>query len=324
MPSSEAARIARAIGGADRIFLAAHEDPDADAVGSLLALRSMLLSLGKRVHAATPDPPPGRFAFLEGHAAIVTTPPAWEADLAIALDCDGIQRLAGLAEPFLAAPITVNIDHHRGIEPFGDIHWIAPGAAATASLVVGLADELGVRITPSRASALYAGLIADTGGFRFTNTSPAALRLGARLIEAGADPAELARRVFTIRPLPAALLEGRALSSLDMVADGVLVASLSRNDFAQTGALPEATDGLIDRFRDVLGVRVAVLLKEAEAGVWEVSLRGNGLDVATVATDFGGGGHTFAAGCTVEGDLDGVKQRVVRALTDSLEDETRA
>jgi len=316
--SDECARVARAVRASRAIFLAAHEHPDADAVGSLLALRSMLLSLGKTVHAATADPPPDRFAFLEGFDAIATGPPPWPADLAIALDCDGADRLADLEAPLMAAGTVVDIDHHRGIEPFGDIRWVVPDAASTASLVVELGDALGLSPTPEQAEALYLGLIGDTGSFRFTNTSPEALRLGADLVAAGADPAELARRIFSIRPLSAALLEARALASLDMATDGVLIASLTQRDFAETGAAPSATDGLIDSFRDVVGVRAAILLKEDEPGVWQVSLRGNELDVAAVAAGFGGGGHIFAAGFTIEGELDEVRARVLDAVAPAL------
>jgi len=264
---------------------------------------------------ATPTPPPARFGFLEGFAAIATEPPAQTADLAVALDCDGASRLAGLEAAFGAAPLTVDIDHHRGLDPFGDIRWIVPAAPATAALVTELGRALELPLTVARATALYVGLIADTGGFRFTNTSPAALTLGAELIAAGADPSELSRRVFTIRPLSAALLEGRALGSLEMIADGVLLGMLARDDFTVTGAPQSATDGLIDSFRDVEGVRVAVLMKESDPGTWQVSLRGNGVDVATVAAGFGGGGHRFAAGFTTEGSCEQVRARVLAALS---------
>lgn len=315
----EPARIARAVRAAETVFLIAHEHPDADAVGSLLALQSMLLELGKRVHVATPTPPPERFAFLEGFGAITTTPPPWPVDLAVALDCDGATRLGDLAEAFHSARLTVDMDHHRGLEPFGDIRWIVPAAPATAALVARLGRALKLPLTAPRASALYVGLIADTGGFRFTNTTPTALRLGAELVAAGADPSELSRKVFTVRPLSAALLEGRALSSLEMAAQGVLVATLALEDFAATGAPLSATDGFIDSFRDVEGVRVAVLMKESDPGTWQVSLRGNGVDVASVAASFGGGGHTYAAGFTARGSAQEVRAQVLAALAAATE-----
>ena len=228
MRAENAARIAEAIHAADSIFIAAHENPDGDAVGSLLALRSVLLGLGKRVHAATPTPPPARFHYLEGLEAISTDPPAERPQLGIALDCDGSDRLGALEEALLAAEVVVDVDHHGGPERFGGIQLVDPTATSTTMLVMEIARALGIeRPSQAQASALYTGLIADSGCFRFTNTTPEALRLGAELVAAGADPSELARRVFTIRSIEAVLLEGRALSSLEMLDCGVAVAALS-------------------------------------------------------------------------------------------------
>jgi bifunctional oligoribonuclease and PAP phosphatase NrnA len=312
------AAIAAAINDADSVFIAAHENPDGDAVGSLLALREILIARGKTVHAATPTPAPERFAFLDGFEAIVAHPPAEPADLGIALDCDGADRLADLKDAIVASGTVIDVDHHGGIDTFGDIQLVDPDAAATAMLVRDIARELEAGdLSPSEATALYVALIADTGCFRFTNTSPAALRLGAELVAAGADPAELARRVFTIRPMEAVRLEARALSSLT-TADGVAIATLTHDDFAEVGAQPDLTEGIIDNFRDALGVRAAALMKESDEGVWQVSMRGNGVDVAAVARGFGGGGHRFAAGCTIEGERDDVIDRLSAALQDAV------
>lgn len=321
MPRTEpAAEVAAAIAEADSIFIAAHENPDGDAVGSLLALRSILLSLDKSVHTATPTSPPNRFAFLDGFDRIVTEAPAEPADLGIALDCDGADRLAHLQEMLLESAVVVDIDHHGGPDAFGDIQLVDPDAAATAVLVVDVARELGVaEFTAEQATALYTALIADTGCFRFTNTSPEAMCLGADLIAAGADPSELARRVFTIRPMEAVLLEARALSSLTTANHGVAIATLTREDFVQTGAQPDLTEGIIDDFRDAIGVRVAALLKESEPNTWQVSMRGNGVDVASVARAFGGGGHMYAAGCTIEGEQADVTGRLAHALEAAVE-----
>ncbi|MFW6437764.1 MAG: DHH family phosphoesterase, partial [Armatimonadota bacterium] len=237
------------------------------------------------------------------------------ADLGIALDCDGSDRLAGLEDALLASATVIDIDHHGGPDTFGDIEFVDPDAAATVVLVREVARELGVaQLTRELATALYVGLIADTGCFRSTNTSPEAMRLCAELIAAGADPSDLARRVFTIRPMAAVLLEGRALSSLTTTEGGVAIASLTHEDFREIGAQPELTEGIIDGFRDALGVKAAALIKESEPGTWQVSMRGNGVNVADVAREFGGGGHIFAAGCAIEGDREEVRRRLLEAL----------
>ncbi len=316
MSSSDAlAGAAAAIKDARSVFLAVHEKPDGDAVGTLLGLRSVLLSLGKRVHAATPTPAPERFTFLTGYEALTTEPPDEPCDLAMVLDCDGAERLAGLEDAIMAAPTVVDIDHHGGPNDFGDIRLVDSGAAATAVLVVHLLRELGIDdLTTDQASALYAAIIADTGCFRFTNTNPEALRIGAELIAAGADPSEISRHVFTIRPMEAVMLEARALSSLTRIDGGVAIATLTREDFQETGAQPELTEGIIDGYRDAIGVRAAALIKEHDPGTWQVSLRGNQVDVASVARSFGGGGHTYAAGCTIEGSRGEVTASLAEAL----------
>jgi len=315
----EAAAIARAIAAANVIHLASHENPDGDAVGSLLGLRLILLELGKTVHVALPHPVPGRYAFLQGANAVELSLPADAPDLAIALDCDGADRLADLRDAILAAPVVANVDHHQGNHSFGDLRYVDPSAPATAAQVHAIAGELGVAISASEATCLYCGLATDTGGFRFGNTTAAALRVGAELVEAGADPEDIARRVFTQRPLAAALLEGRALCSLRPVLGGrVLVASLSRDDFRSAAAGPDDTEGIIDAFRDVRGVEVAVLLKESEPRTWQVSLRAQDVDVEAVAAQFGGGGHRVAAGCTVNGNLEEVEVGVLAAVEGAL------
>jgi len=313
--SSDAAAIARAIEAAHLIHLASHENPDGDAVGSMLGLRLILQGLGKTVHVALPHPVPARYAFLAGADAVRSDLPSQRPDLAIALDCDGPERLAHLREALEAAPLLADVDHHPGQDAFGDLRYVDLSAPATAAQVVAIAGELGALLTPAAATSLYCGLITDTGGFRFANTSPTALRLGAALVEAGADAEDIARRIFTQRPLPAALLEGRALCSLRRALDGgVLIASLGLPDFEASQARPEDTEGIIDSFRHVNGAQVAVLLKESEPGTWQVSLRAREADVRAVAVRFGGGGHELAAGCTIEGNLAQVESRIVEAI----------
>jgi len=174
-------------------------------------------------------------------------------------------------------------------------------------------------MSPQVATCLYCGLITDTGGFRFSNTTSAALRLAGELVEAGANPADLARRTLTQRSLAAVLLEGHALSSLRPALDGrVLVASLSGEDLQATGAQPDDTEGIIDSFRDVVGVEVAVLFKEIQPGRWQVSLRAHETNVGSVAARFGGGGHRLAAGCTVKAELKEVEERIVHAVEATL------
>ncbi len=319
----DAATIAARIRAANVLHIAGHENPDGDAIGSMLALRLALLDTGHTVAVATPTPPPQRYDFLPGFSEISCELPSTPPDLAIALDCDGISRLAKLQPAFEAAPLVADVDHHRPESAFGDFRWVAPHHPATATMVQAILRELDYALTPPIATCLYVGLITDTGGFRFTNVTPQAMRDAGDLLEAGADPADLARRTFSVRPLGAALLEARALSSLTPHADGrVLVATLSQIDFDETGTTPEHTDGLIDEFRDITGTDVAVMLKQTAPDSWGVSLRSQAVNVADVASAFDGGGHRLAAGCTVEGELADVRARILGALDAALSEVT--
>lgn len=319
----DAATIAAGIRAANVIYIAGHENPDGDAIGSMLALRLALLDTGRTVAVATPTPPPQRYDFLPGFDEIAGELPSTSPDLAIALDCDGFSRLANLRPAFEVAPVVADVDHHRPESAFGDLRFVNPGFPATATMVMAILRQMDYALTASVASCLYVGLITDTGGFRFTNTSPAAMRDAASLLEAGADPANLARRCFSVRPLGAALLQGRALRSLTRHLDGrVLLATLSQTDFDETNTSPEHTDGLIDDFRDVIGADVAVMLKQTAPDAWGVSLRSQAVNVADVAASFDGGGHKLAAGCTIQGELADVRERLLAALDDALAEVT--
>ncbi len=319
----DAATIAAGIRAANVVHIAGHENPDGDAICSMLALRIALLDTGRTVALATPTPPPQRYDFLPGFAEIASELPSPPPDLAIALDCDGVSRLADLQPAFEAAPVVADVDHHRPDSAFGDLRFVDPTFPATSTMVMAILREMDYALTPEIATCLYVGLITDTGGFRFTNTSPEAMRDAARLLEAGADAADLARRIFSVRPLGAALLEGRALLSLTRhAADRVLMATLFLTDFAETDTSPEHTDGLIDRFRDIIGADVAVMLKQTEPDTWGVSMRSQTVNVADVAAAFGGGGHRLAAGCTIEGALADVRESVLAALDAALPEVT--
>ncbi len=320
MPAiGSATAIAAALQTAGTVHIACHEHPDGDAIGSLLGLRLALLGLGSRVHVASPTPPPARYAYLPGFSEINTAFPSSAPDLAVAVDCDGASRLGSLQAAIEAAALVADIDHHRPESAFGDLVFIDPTYPATATMVLNILRVMDTQPSPEIAACLYTGLMTDTGAFRFTNTSSAAMRDAADLIDAGADPADLVRRAFTTRSFGAARLEGRALVSLTPYHDGqILLADLSLADFQQTGASLEDTDGLIDEFRDIIGTEIAALLKESEPDAWNVSLRSQRIDVAQIAAAFGGGGHALAAGCTLHGDAQTVREQLLTALGTAL------
>jgi bifunctional oligoribonuclease and PAP phosphatase NrnA len=306
---------------ANRILLACHVRPDADALGSLLGMMLGLEQLGKQVDAVSPDGVPELYRFLPGWER-VRTAPTGEWDLGIALDADGSDRL-GAAEPLLLAqPRVIDVDHHTGPDPFGDVQVVDPTAAATGELVFDLLRELEVAVTPAIAEALLAAVLTDTGSFRFSNVTPVTLRVAAALVEAGAHPSPIYEAVYGSRPYASSLLLGRLLSSLRRTEDGRVVwGSLSRADFAAVGAESDATEGFVDQVRAVQGGEVALFFREEAEGEVRVSLRSRGkVNVARAAQEFGGGGHVPAAGCTLPGPLPEAERRVLAAVRRQLDE----
>jgi phosphoesterase RecJ-like protein len=307
------------IRNAHSILLACHVRPDADALGSLLAMLLGLEQLGKSVRAVSPDGVPELYRFL----------PDWKRvsgggdsiaevryDLAIGLDCDGSDRLGSAESPVLSAAAVIDIDHHTGPDPFGDVQLVDPTAAATGELVYELLRELGVRITPEIAVCLLAAILTDTGSFRYTNTSARTFRIAADLLDAGAHPGPIFEAVYGSRPYGSSRLLGRLLQRLERSEDGRIVwAALSREDFRALGVEMDATEGFVDQVRMVEGGEVALFFREEPAGEVRVSLRSRGaVNVARVAAEFGGGGHVPAAGCTLPGPLETAVRRVVDAV----------
>jgi bifunctional oligoribonuclease and PAP phosphatase NrnA len=290
---------------ADKLLLTTHENPDGDALGSLLAMHRLLEQLGKdSLMYMSPDEFPLPWEYrgfsFEG---IVGAPPADVTQRTIVfLDCGNIDRMPVdfLQEDGLHI---LNIDHHHDNTRFGTVNLVCPQASCTAEIVWRLSKELDVVITPGIADALYVGLVTDTGRFMYENTSANAHRMAAELIEAGVQPYQVYRRLWEDLPFRRLQLLQRALASVERHDDGVItIAHLTKQDYEATGALETDSEGVVDHMRAVEGTRVAVLVRELLAddreGMRKVSLRATdgSVDVSRVARGFGGGGHPQAAG----------------------------
>lgn len=299
------------IDGATRVAVIAHERPDGDAVGSLIALTLSLRTAGKQVASILADGVPNRFRFLPGSEAVQRTFPT-DCDLLIAVDCSEPER-TGLKTEDLPRSIDVNIDHHPTNTHFGAINIVDPQAAATAEILFDLADPLGLEIDPLVATNLLAGLVTDTIGFRTTNVTPKVLQVAARLIEYGASLAEIYERSLNRRSFVAARYWGRGLSRLEKE-DGLVWTSLTLEDRQQVGYTGKDDADLINLLSTIDGAEVTVIFIEQPDGGVKVSWRSRaGLNIAPLATAFGGGGHHQAAGAMVSGDLEQVRERVISA-----------
>jgi phosphoesterase RecJ-like protein len=294
----------------ERFVLAAHERPDGDALGSLVAMQGLLSALGKdSLMYISPDdlplPREYRFFTLDG---LIEEPPADIAERTVVfLDCGNIDRNS--ASVLRDGTHLLNIDHHHDNTLFGTLNHVVPDASSTAEIVWELMCELGVRPTPTVAEALYVALVTDTGRFMYESTGPGAHRMAAELIEAGVDVPGVYRRLYEDLPLGKLTLLGVALGQLQRFDSGELtLATLSAEDFDRAEAEESYSEGIIDQLRALHGTKVAALVREVTSGErkgqHKVSLRAtdDDVDVSIIARAQGGGGHRRAAGFSTELD----------------------
>jgi len=325
--SSEWARAVKVIDGAGQVCLACHVRPDADALGSMLAVLHALASRpgGAEVIGSFGDVPfkvPAILRFLPG-AELLTAPTKYPArpEVMLSFDAASVDRLGPLSGPASAAGELIVLDHHASNTRFGTINLVDPAAAATAVLAADLIDRLAIPLTEQIALGLYAGLVTDTGSFKFSATTPEVHELAARLLATGIDPGAVSRELYDRAPftyihmlasaLARAVLERETVGGL-----GLVWTTVTRADRVQAGLSLDVAESVIDEIRRTDEAEVAVVLKEDDAGVWQVSMRSKSLvDVSAIATALGGGGHARAAGFSYTGGADEAI-RAVRTLLD--------
>jgi phosphoesterase RecJ-like protein len=293
---------------AERFLLTTHENPDGDALGSLLALHDVLRQLGKdsvMFLGAKEFPLPLEYRFLQLEE-VFHEPPADVVDrVLVFLDCGNIDRTP---EGFLRDPSArvVNIDHHHDNTRFGTLNLVDTSASSTAEIVHGIAKALGAEITPEIASALYVGLVTDTGRFSYENTGPGTHRLAAELIESGVDVSDTYRRLYERVPIEKLKLVARALGKIERHEDcGLALTYLAEQDYAETGSSELFSEGIIDFVRSLEGAKVAAVVRDrgdASGPARKVSLRSSDgtVDVSAIARRHGGGGHQRAAGFSTD------------------------
>ena len=300
-----------------------HVHPDADVLGTLLALGLALEASGWQVVYGGPHPAPRALDFLPGverYQVLKALEGAF--DVAVLTDCPNPARTEGLIEAAkAAAPIVVNVDHHPDNRRYGTVNWIDTTAAATGEMVYRLLVGLGTPITSAIATNLFTAVHTDTGSFRYSNVTAATFTIAAALVAAGAEPAVVSSALYERRRADALHLLGQTLARIEVSDDG-RVAWLA----LPAGAVPETfveSEELVNYPRSIDSVRVACLLRVLGDKV-KVSLRGKGdVDVQKIAARFGGGGHPNAAGFTVPGALEPVTSDVLTAVREALGAEPR-
>jgi phosphoesterase RecJ-like protein len=304
-----------------RFLVVTHENPDGDALGSLLAMKLALDSLGKdtEMYLYGDAPLPKEYGFLPLDGLRRELPADASERVLVALDCANEQRIGPDASVLEQAPLVVNIDHHHDNTRFGRLTLVVPDASSTGEVLRDLFAELDVALTPEIAEALYTALVTDTGRFQYTNTTPKTFRLAAELVEAGADIHRIFQALYESIDFIKFKLIGKAADRAQVFEGGRLVISyLERSDFTELGVAEAYAEGVIDSLRAIDGSEMVALIREPprsdDAPARKVSLRASvdEIDVSAIARKSGGGGHRQAAGFSSDASVEEIAQFIHR------------
>jgi phosphoesterase RecJ-like protein len=311
-------RISHELHTRQRILLSSHARPDGDSIGSQLALAYALRALGKTVHVVNRDPAPTQFQTLPGVDEIEIAERIDGAyDAAVILECSQLVRtgVEGLERYFV-----INIDHHPANTRYGVLNWLDESAAACTEMVFDLVSALGVPLSREIATHVYVGILTDTGTFHHSHVSARTFDICRQVAAAGVDPIEVCQLVYHNSSIGKLKLTGALLDTMQMAGDGRL-AVLFVDDalLRETGCAPDDLEGLINLPLNAREVRAVLFFKIID-GVARVSMRSKGaVDVRSIAAEFGGGGHVNAAGFTVNGSLDPIRDRLVTRVIQAID-----
>ncbi|MDR6722275.1 phosphoesterase RecJ-like protein [Paenibacillus amylolyticus] len=303
----------------DDYLVVSHVQPDGDAVSSTVTVGWLLSCLGKTFTMINEGEIPGRMRFLWGADDIVNMteqPPARKFKAVICVDCADFARVGLTRHYFEEDAVILNIDHHPTNNAYGTVNIIKSDAAATAEILFDLVSLFPVTLNKDAATAIYTGLLTDTGGFRYANTSPNVMTTASKLLEHGVDGPYLAQTLLEQVTLPQVRILNQALNSLQMTDDGKIAwVVVTPEDMITCGAANEDLEGIVNYPRNIQGVEVGIFFKIINDSAVKVSLRSAGkVDVAELAQTFGGGGHVLAAGCRLEGTLEDIVAKVLKQV----------
>ena len=319
--SEDLKAVVEALRSHDRFLVVTHENPDGDALGSLLAMKLALDSLGKdsEMYLYGDAPLPREYAFLQLEGLRRELPTDAAERVLVALDCANEERMGPDPALLEQAPLTIDIDHHHDNTRFGRVTLVVPNASSTGEVLRDVFAELDVELTPEIAEALYIALVTDTGRFQYTNTTPKTFRLAAELVEAGADVHRIFQALYESIDFIKFKLIGKAAERAQVFAGGRLVISfLERSDFTELGAAEAYAEGVIDSLRAIDGSEMVALIREPprsdDAPARKVSLRASvdEIDVSAIARKSGGGGHRQAAGFSSDASIEEIAQFIHR------------
>jgi len=322
---------AEIIHSASKVVLTTHLRPDGDCIGSALAMRQILLHLGKEAHIIAPHKTPPTLAFLDPHHYITPLEEMTEedvrwlqtADLFFVLDTSSWAQLGDMATLFRESTAKkIVLDHHTKGDDIGAITFIDSTIDATGTLVVHAADTLGVPITADIALPAFVAITTDTGWFRFSSVKAETFHMATRLVNAGAQPDMVYRELYEQESLGRMRLIGRTLSKAESYSDGqFLLTRIMLEDFEAAGAIASDSEDIVNMLLQVRGTKMAALISELKDKTFKISFRSRcEVDCSMLAAQFGGGGHKKAAGASLALPFDQVKQTIIEAITAALRD----
>lgn len=302
------------INKADKIVILTHDNPDGDAIGSSLAMYHALKLYGKNPDLVIPTHS-RVFNSLPGVEEIKTETDIEHYDLAISLDCASIKMLNGFVKYFENAKVKICIDHHSTNTMFGDYNYINPAAPACAQILLVILDFLGVEITKDIGTCILAGIITDTGGFKYQGVTAETFEFVAWLLNKGVNVPKVYREVLQIKTKANFELHKIANNRIEFLANGKIAYTyITEEDEKNVHAESGDHEGIVEIGRDVEGVEVSIFVRQTEDGC-KISLRSNDyVNVSDACIVFGGGGHARAAGCTIQGSIEQVKEKVVKEV----------
>ncbi|NJD04621.1 MAG: bifunctional oligoribonuclease/PAP phosphatase NrnA [Ruminiclostridium sp.] len=314
-------KIVSALNNSRKIAILPHISADGDALGSSLALALALAQLGKSVKVILEEDIPQVYNFLPGrHMSEVYALKETSYDTVVALDTGDTDRLGKRLEIFRCANVTINIDHHNTNSGFAFHNYVSTDSSAVGEIIFSLVKMMGVNPDQDISTCLYVAIITDTGGFRYSNTTPLTHRTAAELIENGINVAGISQLVFDSTSYEKVRLLGSAIQALELLENGkVALISLTDDMLRSTGAKEEECDGIVNIGRNIRGVEVAAMLRQWENGEIKVNLRSSSkVDVSAIASSYGGGGHKKAAGYITKAGLDAAKKKLLDDIREVL------
>lgn len=311
--------ILKQIQKAEKIVILTHESPDGDAVGSSLAMKLIIEKLEKTADVIIPEYS-RLFNFLPSAESIMTDSEIKNYDLAISVDCATLKRMAK-KEYFENAKTTIVIDHHGSNTMYGDLNYVNPASPACCEVLAGMLKYYEIDITKDIGTCLMTGIITDTGGFRHVGITPETFEFTADLIRLGVDVPDIYKRTLNTKTRANFELSKRVMDRMEILEDGkVTFTYMNKKDEEEVGAEPGDHEGLVEIGRDIEGVEVSIFIRQKEnEEAYKISMRsGNKVNVSDICFLFGGGGHPRAAGALIQGNVEQVKEKVMKEVRKAL------